>query len=81
LIENSNLDGEFVVEFPANEASFEGRSRVNIGEAWALSLSPEGKVLYTTTYDGRVVLWDTSSLKTISEIETKGSFGTCIACV
>jgi WD40 repeat protein len=51
------------------------------GEAWALAYAPDGKILYSTTYDGRVVLWDSSSLKKIGEMETKGSFGTSIACV
>jgi WD40 repeat protein len=51
------------------------------GEAWALAFSADGSVLHSTTYDGRVVLWDTSSLKKITEMETKGSFGTSIACV
>jgi len=57
------------------------KRRDTVGEAWALSLSPDGKMLYTTTYDGRVILWDVSSLKKIAEIETKGFFGTSIACV
>ena len=57
------------------------KSSGTIGEAWALSLSSDGKILYSTTYDGRVVTWDTSSLEKIGEIETKGSFGTSIACV
>jgi len=52
-----------------------------VGEAWALSLSPDGRTLNTTTYDGRVVSWETSSLKRIGEMETKGSFGTSITCV
>ena len=52
-----------------------------MGEAWALSLSPDGRTLNTTTHDGRVIIWDTSSLKRIGEMETKGSFGTSIACV
>src|SRR5271154_751189 len=59
----------------------EGKARRVVGEAWALSLSPDGRTLNTTTHDGRVILWDTSSLKKIGEMETKGSFGTSIACV
>jgi superkiller protein 8 len=59
----------------------EGKARRIVGEAWALSLSPDGRTLNTTTHDGRVILWDTSSLKKIGEMETKGSFGTSIACV
>lgn len=51
------------------------------GEAWALAFSADGRILHSTTYDGRVVLWDIMSLKKITEIETKGSFGTSIACV
>ena len=61
--------------------SGENGSRDIIGEAWALSLSPDGKTLYSTTHDGRVNVWDTLSLKKIAQIETKGSFGTSIACV
>jgi WD40 repeat protein len=59
----------------------EGNARSVVGEAWALSLSPDGRTLNTTTHDGRVILWDTSSLKKIGEMETKGSFGTSIASV
>ena len=59
----------------------EGKARRVVGEAWALSLSPDGRTLNTTTHDGRVILWDTSSLKKIGEMETKGSFGTSIASV
>ena len=58
-----------------------GKRRDTIGEAWALALSPDGKVLNTTTHDGRVILWDSSSLKKMVEINTKGSFGTSVACV
>jgi|SRR5579862_807015 len=50
-----------------------------VGKAWALSLSSDSNILYSTAYDGRVFLWDTRSFKEIMEIETKGSFGMSIA--
>jgi len=38
-------------------------------------------MLYSTTYDGRVVVWDSTSLKRIGEMDTKGSFGLSVASV
>jgi superkiller protein 8 len=73
--------GQELVVWDLLEGKEKLRSSPAIGEAWALSLSPDGKMLNTTTHDGRVILWDTSSLKKMAEIDTKGSFGTCIACV
>ena len=73
--------GQELVVWDLMEGKEKLRSSPAIGEAWALSLSPDGKILNTTTHNGRVILWDASSLKKISEIDTKGSFGICIACV
>jgi WD40 repeat protein len=62
-------------------AAAEEKAYDTIGKAWALEFSSDGNVLYSTSYDGRVVLWDTRSFKHITEIETKGSFGMSIAAV
>jgi WD40 repeat protein len=77
---NGLSKAESITEPLSNGENTSGRRDV-VGEAWALSLSPDGKILYSTTYNGRVISWDTSSFKKIAEIETKGSFGTSIACV
>ena len=52
-----------------------------IGKTWALEFSPDANVLYTTSYHGRIVLWDTRSFKRITEVETKGFFGMTVAAV
>ncbi|EKG21911.1 hypothetical protein MPH_00831 [Macrophomina phaseolina MS6] len=48
------------------------------GEVWAISLSEDGTYLASTTHDGRINVWETSSKEKIREFETKGSFGMCI---
>jgi superkiller protein 8 len=49
------------------------------GETWALALSGDGQFLASTTYDGRINVWDlVDGRKKIREYETKGSFGICI---
>lgn len=49
------------------------------GEIWALALSEDGQFLASTTYDGRINVWDlVAGRKKIREYETKGSFGMCI---
>lgn len=49
------------------------------GEMWAIALSEEGQYLASTTYDGRINVWDTlAGRQKIREYETKGSFGLCI---
>ncbi|KAI9731718.1 MAG: superkiller [Cirrosporium novae-zelandiae] len=49
------------------------------GEMWAIALSENGQYLASTTYDGRINVWDTIADRTkIREYETKGSFGMCI---
>ncbi|KIX94476.1 uncharacterized protein Z520_09862 [Fonsecaea multimorphosa CBS 102226] len=48
------------------------------GEIWAVCLTPDGKFVAGTTYDGRVSVWDLAngaSREKIREFETKGSFG------
>ncbi|KAK7562683.1 WD40-repeat-containing domain protein [Phyllosticta paracitricarpa] len=45
------------------------------GEVWAISLSEDGRYLASTTHDGRINVWETSSKEKIREYETKGSFG------
>ena len=59
------------------------------GEIWAIALSEDGKYLAGTTYDGRVNVWDTTTINStekggaekIREYETKGSFGMSVALV
>jgi superkiller protein 8 len=49
------------------------------GEIWAIALSEDGQYLASTTYDGRINVWDLhDGRKKIREFETKGSFGLCI---
>jgi WD40 repeat protein len=49
------------------------------GEVWAIALSEDGQYLASTTYDGRINVWDlVNDRKKIREFETKGSFGMCI---
>ncbi|KAI9829750.1 MAG: hypothetical protein M1819_005987 [Sarea resinae] len=49
------------------------------GELWAIALSEDGQYLASTTYDGRINVWDTAANREkIREYETKGSYGTCI---
>lgn len=49
------------------------------GEIWAVSLSDDGQFLASTTFDGRINVWDLANgNKKIREYETKGSFGLCI---
>ncbi|KAI9872416.1 MAG: hypothetical protein M1830_001637 [Pleopsidium flavum] len=64
-------EGEVLgARFPAGNAA---------GEAWAIALSQDGQYLASTTYNGRINVWDTfNSRQKIREFETKGSFGMCI---
>ncbi|KAF2759438.1 WD40 repeat-like protein [Pseudovirgaria hyperparasitica] len=50
------------------------------GEIWAVALSEDGSYLASTTYDGRINVWDlkTEGMPKIREYETKGSFGMCV---
>jgi superkiller protein 8 len=53
------------------------------GEAWAISLDTAGRYLATSSYDGRIGVWDLSTgpeaWAKVREYETKGSFGLCVA--
>lgn len=53
------------------------------GEAWSISLDAEGRYLATSSYDGRVGVWDLATgpeaWAKVREYETKGSFGLCVA--
>ena len=50
-----------------------------VGEIWAIALSEDGQFLASTTYDGRINVWDlVADRKKIREYDTKGSFGMCI---
>jgi superkiller protein 8 len=49
------------------------------GETWAIALSEDGQFLASTSYDGRINVWDLLANRSkIREYETKGSFGMCI---
>lgn len=54
------------------------------GDVWAIVLSEDGQFLASTTYDGRINVWDLGVEsekgmgKKIREYETKGSFGICV---
>lgn len=55
------------------------------GEVWAIVLSENGQFLASTTYDGRLNVWDLNNTGSqggrgnkIREYETKGSFGMCV---
>jgi superkiller protein 8 len=50
------------------------------GEIWAVALSEDGQYLASTTFDGRINVWDllTEKREKIRQYETKGSFGMCI---
>jgi superkiller protein 8 len=55
------------------------------GEIWAIALSENGQFLAATTFDGRINVWDLTSLSPsaeatkLREYETKGSFGMSVA--
>ena len=49
------------------------------GEIWAIALSEDGQYVASTTYDGRINVWDIlAGRQKIREYETKGSFGMSI---
>lgn len=49
------------------------------GEIWAIALSEDGQYLATTSFDGRINVWDDlAGGAKIREFETKGSFGMSI---
>jgi len=45
------------------------------GQAWDVALSADGNLLVSSTYDGRVNVWDTRTRRRTMVIETNGSFG------
>ncbi|KAI0161444.1 WD40 repeat-like protein [Xylariaceae sp. FL1272] len=62
----------------------DNRKKSSAGEVWAIALSEEGQYLASTTYDGRINVWDILGDRnaTIREYETSsagsGSFGLCV---
>ena len=49
------------------------------GEIWAIALSEDGQYLASTTFDGRINVWDNlAGRQKIREYETKGSYGMAI---
>jgi superkiller protein 8 len=61
-----------------------GTGKSGTGELWAIALSEDGQYLASTTYDGRINVWDLLGDRgaTIREYETasagSGSFGLCV---
>lgn len=63
------------LSFIANQSS----DSLKAGEAWAIALSEDGQYLASTSYNGRINVWDTvAGGAKIREFETKGSFGMAI---
>lgn len=61
----------------AEDGTIDAENRA--GEVWAVALSEDGQYLVSTTYDGRINVWDLiDGRKKIQEYKTKGSFGLCI---
>lgn len=49
------------------------------GDVWAIAVSEDGHYLASTSYDGRINVWDVpAGGAKIREFETKGSFGMAI---
>lgn len=65
-----------------SKASSKDADRNKAGEVWAIALSRDGQYLASTSFDGRVNVWDDlANGAKLREFETKGSFGMCIALV
>jgi superkiller protein 8 len=56
-----------------------------VGEVWAINLGGDGRYLATSSYDGRICVWDLApgpgNWVKAREYETKGSFGVSVAMV
>ncbi|KAJ2996178.1 hypothetical protein NUW58_g1053 [Xylaria curta] len=67
-----------------NAAGNSGEGKGGAGELWAIALSEDGQYLASTTYDGRINVWDLLGDRgtTLREYETasagSGSFGLCV---
>lgn len=78
-----NKSGEWVEE-EKSEAGADVEDGIKLdqnkpGEIWAIALSKDGQYLASTTYDGRINVWDLDDeQRKIREFETNGSFGMCI---
>ncbi|KAI0556119.1 WD40 repeat-like protein [Xylaria scruposa] len=80
--ESGSGEWESFGELDAGKASEKGRG--GAGELWAIALSEDGQFLASTTYDGRINVWDLFGDRgaTLREYETgtagSGSFGLCV---
>ncbi|KAI6248616.1 Meiotic recombination protein rec14 [Erysiphe necator] len=73
-IENKGENGG---EEWVEEGSILGENKA--GEIWAIAISDDGQYLASTSYDGRINVWDlVAGRKKIREFETNGSFGMCL---
>jgi superkiller protein 8 len=77
--DSGSSDWESFGELDAN------KGKGGAGELWAIALSEDGQYLASTTYDGRINVWDLFSGDrgaTLREYETgsagSGSFGLCV---
>ncbi|KGQ02136.1 ribosomal protein L32 [Paracoccidioides lutzii Pb01] len=70
----SFVDGMWVEEGGVKESK-------KVSEIWAVALSAHGEYLAGTTLDGRIKVWhiQKDDVELIRDLETKGSFGMCIA--
>ena len=80
-------EGEIVGAFPFSISMLFPRPTVlqylvdgnQAGEVWAIALSEDGQYLASTSFDGRINVWDKyGSHAKIIEFESKGSFGMAI---
>ncbi|KAI1179608.1 WD40 repeat-like protein [Nemania sp. FL0916] len=82
LSESGSSEWEPFGELDAAKDSEKGKG--GAGEAWAVALSEDGQYLASTTYDGRINVWDLFGDRSVRlrEYETSsagsGSFGLCV---
>jgi superkiller protein 8 len=82
VTESGSGEWESFGELDVAKSSDKGKG--GAGELWAIALSEDGQYLASTTYDGRVNVWDLLGDRgaTIREYETgsagSGSFGLCV---